>query len=148
MRKKIAGPEHNRYIHGMSGTPTYKSWAGMKARCNKKNLPDYANWGGRGITYCKRWELFENFLEDMGVKPDGMTLERVDNDKDYCPENCVWASRTDQSRNRRYTILDEKKAARMRRDRLDGMTYEALSETYGVSISHAHRVCNMQSWAD
>lgn len=88
--------------HGMAGSAIYHSWSAMKARCYNPNESSYKNYGGRGITVCDRWlESFENFYEDMGERPDGMTLERVNVDGNYCKENCVWASKTQQCFNRR-----------------------------------------------
>lgn len=87
--------------HGMEGEPTYRSWRSMKTRCTNKNTPYFHNYGGRGITYCESWEKFENFLADMGVRPDGSWLERKNNDLGYSKENCVWATPKSQGRNRR-----------------------------------------------
>lgn len=89
--------------HGMSYPPTktYNSWYGMKRRCLDKNYTRYKDWGGRGIKVCDRWLDFQNFLEDMGERPEGTTLNRIDNDKDYCKDNCVWSSYQEQARNRK-----------------------------------------------
>lgn len=73
----------------------------MKRRCLNKNNPDYYLYGGRGITLCKRWMLFDNFLKDMGKRPKGLTLERINNNLGYYPENCIWASQLAQRHNRR-----------------------------------------------
>lgn len=79
----------------------YHSWNSMKNRCNNKNLKEYKNYGGRGIKYDSSWELFENFYKDMGERPKGTTLDRIDVDKDYCKENCRWATKEEQQRNQR-----------------------------------------------
>ena len=79
----------------------YHSWNGMKNRCNNPNLKEYKNYGGRGIGYSDEWEYFENFYRDMGKRPEGTTLDRIDVDKDYSKENCRWATREQQQRNQR-----------------------------------------------
>ena len=87
--------------HGLSGTPTYRSWANMKARCNNAAAPNYSSYGGRGITHTERWLNFKNFLNDMGVRPDGKTLDRIDVNGPYTKDNCRWATGTEQQRNKR-----------------------------------------------
>ena len=89
------------HYHGWCGTKTYRSWYHMLGRCNNPKDTAYNDYGGRGISVCPRWEYFDNFLEDMGPIPEMLTLERVDNDRGYDPENCIWADRVHQSRNRR-----------------------------------------------
>lgn len=73
----------------------------MMARCLNPNAPDYVRYGGRGITVCDRWRTFANFLADMGVRPAGLTLDRVDNSGNYEPDNCRWATLLEQRHNRR-----------------------------------------------
>jgi hypothetical protein len=87
--------------HGMSRSPTWSTWSTMKARCFNPSTDSYPNYGGRGITVCDRWLSFENFLADMGEKPPGKSLERMDNDKGYEPGNCCWATELEQQRNKR-----------------------------------------------
>jgi len=86
---------------GRTRTPEWDVWRSMIQRCNNPNAQAYHNYGGRGITVCKSWHTFENFLLDMGYRPPGGTLERVKNNKGYTPRNCVWASDAEQRRNTR-----------------------------------------------
>jgi hypothetical protein len=96
--------EPTRIIHGMSCTNTYRSWADMKSRCLNKNHKKYKYWGGRGITICKEWlgkNGFQNFYKDMGNKPKNKSLDRIDNNGNYCKENCRWVTIEKQNNNRR-----------------------------------------------
>lgn len=86
--------------HGFSSSPTYKSWATMKRRCTDTGFKDYPHYGGRGIKVCDRWlQSFANFLEDMGERPEGMTLDRRRSTLGYSPRNCRWATRLTQGGN-------------------------------------------------
>jgi len=88
--------------HGKSYSKVYKVWQVMIDRCNNSRNRYFYNYGGRGITVCDEWHKFENFYADMG-EPNGLTLERIDNDRGYTPQNCKWASRKEQASNRRTT---------------------------------------------
>lgn len=99
--------KHHNATHGMSGSPTYRSWEAMKRRCQSTNSSQYSYYGGRGITVCARWDSFEIFLSDMGERPQGMTLDRINPDENYSPDNCRWASRSRQSTNKRNNIRIE-----------------------------------------
>jgi hypothetical protein len=87
--------------HGLTASPTYRSWQHMKRRCCEVTHHNYYRYGARGIKVCDRWlESFENFLADMGIRPEGTTLDRKDGTKDYTPDNCRWATPTEQTDNR------------------------------------------------
>lgn len=99
------------YKHGCTyisernaSNPRWKAhytWLGMKSRCNNPKNKQYADWGGRGITYDPSWQDFEVFIRDMGLPSSGTTLDRKNNDGNYCKENCQWATRAVQNRNKR-----------------------------------------------
>lgn len=98
--------------HGMSKTPVYFVWKAMRQRCQNPKARDYRHYGARGIAVCDRWQSFENFYSDMG-EPHGLTLERRDNDRGYSPDNCIWATQSDQVRNRRRIARNQDTRERM-----------------------------------
>lgn len=85
----------------------YSTWLNMRDRCNNPNNKYYHNYGFRGIKVCERWDKFENFLADMGKKPEGLSLDRRENNGHYCPENCRWSTREDQMNNTRVNHIIE-----------------------------------------
>lgn len=88
-------------LHGKRKS-VYKIWQGINRRCRNPNDRNFKNYGGRGIKVCERWRKFENFLKDMGEPTHGMSIERVDVNGNYCPENCIWIPKSDQAKNRTF----------------------------------------------
>ena|SRR5690348_8244990 len=103
LRRDIQRQAHLRHGHQRRGmeTPTHFSWRAMMARCSNPRFHQFKDYGGRGILVCERWKQFENFLADMGERPHGLTLDRINNDGNYEPENCRWATRKQQNSNTR-----------------------------------------------
>lgn len=96
----LTGKAHVR--HGMSHTRTYRTWISIRRRCTLRTHKDYQWYGARGISVCDRWNSsFESFLADMGEAPEGMSIDRINNNGDYEPGNCKWSTATEQNQNRR-----------------------------------------------
>lgn len=106
--------------HRMTDSREYRSWSSMRGRCLSKSNDRYHQYGGRGVTICPDWDSFETFLRDMGYRPEGTSLGRIDNDKGYCKENCRWETPKQQARNRTVTV------------RIDGESASDISEKLGM----------------
>lgn len=122
-------------IHGHASaetqTPEYRAWADMHNRCKNPNIRNYARYGGRGITVCERWDNFETFLADLGKRPSKMhSLERIDNDAGYSPDNCRWATKKDQCNNTSRSCFLEYDGLRL--------TITQWAERLGVSRNTLH----------
>jgi hypothetical protein len=125
---------------------TYKSFHAMRQRCFDLKHPMSRRHGQRGIIVCKRWlgpKGFENFRRDMGERPEGLTLERIDNDGNYTPSNCRWATRKEQSRNRSDNKLT---AAQVRRIRSSRSPQKRIAAHYGICASYVSMIRSRKRW--
>ena len=133
--------------HGKSYSKIYKIYKTMLNRCYNINQKSFKYYGNRGIKVCDRWKnSFTNFLQDMGNKPEGLSIERINNDGDYKPTNCKWATFNEQAHNRRNIKLSVKKADIIRKLHLKGVTSKLLSKKFNVDISSIRLVINMKTW--
>lgn len=119
--------------HGLSDNPEHRTWTRIRERCNNPSHGDYARYGGRGIKVCARWDEFENFLADMGPR-NGMTIERNDNDGNYEPSNCRWATRTEQAQNKSNTYTAEQDQ-KIRDAIARGYSFREMADHVGKSVS-------------
>lgn len=132
--------------HGMSRSKEYKIWDSMVRRCHNPSHKAFPDYGGRGITVCEKWRSFDGFFEDMGLKPAGMSIERINNSLGYSKENCKWATIVEQSRNRRSTKLTEEDADRIRILSKTGASQSDIAAQFGVTRSAIGHVVSGSTW--
>jgi len=138
---------HGHARHGQE-TPTWISWQAMLARCRYLDRDGAKKHIGRGIKVCDQWNSFECFIADMGERPSGTTLDRLDNDGNYEPGNCRWATPVEQARNRRNARLDFNGAVEVALARLGGETCKSIAARYGFSESLPREIVKRRTWTD
>lgn len=145
--QRLSALTHGHYTN-RKGSPTYQSWLAMKSRCKHKSRDKENKYVNRGISVCEHWQDFENFLSDMGERPEGKTLERIDNSKGYSPENCTWATATEQARNRRNKKLEYMDAYTICCRMLSGYTAKSIADEFGCSESLPREILKGRTWKD
>lgn len=127
---------------------THRIWGEMIQRCSNPKNASFHNYGARGIKVCDRWRLFENFLADMGERPAGRSLDRLNNDGDYEPGNCSWRTKVEQCRNTRRTVLNETLVIKIRTLSSQGMSGRGIARSMGLNHQTVQGVIAGRHWAD
>ena len=139
---------HGNAVHGESGvnrTPEYSVWKGIRYRCNDPKNHSFKYYGGRGIRVCERWDRYEKFLADMGRRPSPKhSIERKDNNGDYSPQNCKWATVQEQALNSRKTRLSLQQVQDVRRLVAEGRTCAEIGRQFRVSAGHVWNLAMRQ----
>jgi len=151
------GKDHPNYKHGAWGELLFKTWLNMISRCYRSEDKSYERYGAKGIFVCDRWRYnFWSFKKDMGEKPEGYTLDRINSNDGYYPENCRWATYTTQGRNRpSFVKLDMEKAREIRalpkkakNGRGPGYARKEIANMYGVSLATIKKVLSGAYWKE
>ena len=139
-------------------TPTHTAWRHMKERCDNPNCHLYERYGGRGIRYCEQWQKYSNFFQDMGEKPLGYELDRINNNGDYTPDNCRWVSSTENRRNTSRNVIDIQSAKEIKELlKIAGIlpngsyphgTISRISKELDISIYAIRSVARGETWKD
>ena len=127
---------------GRKGTRTYNIWASIKARCNNRRNDNYKYYGGEGVAYCKSWDKFKNFLNDMGEAPEGMEIDRKNNELGYSKDNCRWVTKIENMRNKKCAIweFNNKKYTISELAEINNVPYHALLRrlrSWGMDVNEA-----------
>jgi hypothetical protein len=137
------GPPRSAYPKG------YSSWVAMRSRTRNSNATDYKYYGGKGIVVDPSWDDFSVFLRDMGERPEGHTLDRIDNSKGYCKENCRWATRAEQQHNTRRTKLKPANIPQIRRFRAGtNLSVKELGQVFQIDPSTVYKICAGKRWKE
>ncbi len=148
--REVAQTKTHGQTGGRGGKPsgTYKSWSGMIQRCTNVNREKYTNYGGRGITICERWSLFENFYADMGDRPLGMSLDRKDVNDNYTPTNCRWSTSQEQSRNKRSTVVTSDSVQEIVGRFEHGEKQVSIARRFGLKGSYVTNIIRGSVWPE
>ena len=148
LSKRSSAQVRHGHTVGREYSPTYQSWQSMLARCRYADRDTHCKHVGRGISCHPKWQNFEAFLADMGERPDGTTLDRIDNDGDYTLGNCRWATPMQQARNRRNSKLTFETAVEVAVAKLRGESAASIAKKYGTSESLPREVSAGRAWPD
>lgn len=148
-KARIKHGHTSRELLGVKESPTYRSWCAMHARCRLTGRDNADRYKDRGVTVCERWSSFDNFLADMGIRPEGTTLDRFpDAGGNYDPDNCRWATPRDQARNTRRSKLTLETATEVAYLRLNGMACKKIAQIFGISESLPREIVKGRTWPD